>query len=144
MPSITSANTIFTLAVDNLFAVPQQMQGYAADDIASHEAMQVAETMMGVDGILSAGFVNVPMTQAVMLQADSPSIAFFETVYSTQKQVQDIYFFTGIITYPSRATKYNLTRGVLTNYAPLPDAKRVLQPRRFSIVWQNCLPAPIV
>lgn len=141
--SITSANSIFLLGATNLFDVAQRMQDFSADDISSHEAMQVAETMMGVDGYLAYGFVNTPMTQNMMLMAKSDSIAFFETLYTSQKQIQDIYPLYGSITYPSRGVKYTLTNGVLTNYAPVADARRVLQPRRFTLVWESCLPAPL-
>jgi hypothetical protein len=35
-----------------------------------------------------------------------------------------------------------LTNGVLTNFAPISDAKKVLQPRKFQIQWNVVLGAP--
>jgi hypothetical protein len=67
--SITSSNAILFLGVTNLYATPQQIQGFAADDVYDTEALEVSEASMGVDGILTAGYVNRPVVQSYTLQA---------------------------------------------------------------------------
>ena len=143
MASITSANSILMLSISALYAVPQQIQGYSVDDIYDTEPLEVAETMMGVDGFLSGGFVNSPVRQGINLQADSGSMAIFENWYNSQKSIQDLYYANATITLPSLGKKWQMTRGILTTYPLLPDAKKVLQPRKMAITWQSILPAPL-
>ena len=139
--SITSANAIIMLTIANLFDVPQQIQGFASDDVFSTDAIAPAETMMGVDGLLSGGYVNVPVVQGFSLQADSPSIDFFDAWYAAQRAQNDTYVANGIITLSSLGRKWSMTKGYLTNYPMLPDAKKLLQPRKFSITWERVDPA---
>jgi hypothetical protein len=141
MASITSANAVIQLTIFPLFAIPQQLQGFAADDIFDVEPLESAETVMGVDGILSAGFVFVPVLQNFALQADSPSEFIFDTWWTAQQVAKDIYFADATVLLPGLSKKWAMTRGVLTNYKPLPDAKKTLQPQRFRVTWQSALPA---
>ena len=60
MATITSANSILAIAVNNLFTAPQNIQGYAVDDAFEGEAVPQSEVLMGVDGKLSAGKIFVP------------------------------------------------------------------------------------
>jgi hypothetical protein len=77
------------------------------------------------------------------LMADSPSIAFFETIFSYQQQGKTVYPLSGMILLPSLSKKYIMTNGGLSGYKPVPDAKRVLQPMKFAVTWQSVLPAPV-
>ena len=76
--SITAANAIIMMSVPLLFPVPQQIQGFAPDDVIDVEPQEVSETSMGVDGIFTAGFVFVPVKWNINLQADSTSVSFFD------------------------------------------------------------------
>ena len=143
MASITSANSIYMLAVTGLFITPQQLQGFAADDIFDTEPMENAEVLMGVDGVLSAGFVFVPVKQSVSLQADSASNTLFEAWYAAEQAAKEKYFATGIVRFPSISRSYALTNGVLSTYPAISDAKKVLQPRKYSITWGSVIGAPL-
>ena len=74
MPTITSANSAFSLAVTDLYPAPQAIQGYAADDAFSAEAIELAEIVMGVDGHMSGGFIFNPSLLKVAIMPDSPSL----------------------------------------------------------------------
>jgi len=141
MASITSANAVLLLGIADIYSTPQQLQQFAADDIYGITALQAAETAMGVDGYLAAGFVWSPVVQKITLQADSPSNVIFETWYEFQKTAQDIYRASGSVTLKSVNRKYSMTNGVLTNYAPAPDGKKVLQARTYEITWERINPA---
>lgn len=143
MATITAANAVLMLSVANLFPTPVQMQQFAADDIFDTEEIEPAETIMGVDGHLSAGFVPVPVNQNITLMPDSPSIIFFENWIAAQQQAQELYVATGTVRLLSVHRTYAMTRGFLTRYPPTPAAKRTLQPRRFQIRWQRVQSAPI-
>lgn len=139
--TITSANAVLMLSVTGLFNTPQQIQGFAAEDVYDTEDNEVAEVMFGVDGIMSAGLVYNPIRQKITLQADSPSQGFFEQVYIKERAIQDKYFFDGSILLRSTGKLYTMIHGVMSGYRPLPDAKKVLQPRPFTITWQNITPS---
>ena len=135
MANITSANSIVMIAINSLFPVPQLLQGYAADDVFDTDPLESAETLMGVDGFLSAGFVYVPVQQTYTLQADSPSIFIFDQWWLAQQQNQTIYFAQGSVQLPAINKKYAMIQGVLSNYKIAPDARKVLQPQKFRITW---------
>lgn len=143
MASITGANATFLLAISQLFPIPLQLQGFAADDVFSTDPLDSTEVLMGVDGKLSAGFVYVPVKQHIALQADSPSSVIFDGWYLAQQTAQDVYFASGIVQLRSIGTSWVLNNGVLTTYPPLPDVKKLLQPRKFGITWESVSPAPV-
>jgi hypothetical protein len=142
MASITSANAVLTISIASLFSSPQTIYGFAADDVYDLDPLTAAEALMGVDGIQSAGFVYVPIRQSIALQADSPSNAVFDSWWTAQQQIKDVYFATGSIALNSLNKKYTMVQGVLITYPPAPSGKRVLQPRRYTISWQSIVGAP--
>lgn len=142
MSSITGANSVFTLAVTNLFDSPQYVQGYAADDAFKSDAVPQAEVLMGVDGTLSGGKVWAPYKMTIMLQADSPSIALFETWRTSQDAAVDVFIGQGTIFLPSINMQYTLDRGFLTSAMPFPDVKKLLQPIPYEITWNLITSSP--
>jgi hypothetical protein len=143
MGDITSANAVFTLQQAILFPAPVQLQGFAADDMWDTDAVRAAETSMGVDGVLSGGFVFSEIQQNISLQADSLSNDVFDIIYTQGVAAKTAYPLNGLIVFPSIGRKYTLTGGFLTSYKPGPDAKRTAQARRYQITWARFLPAPI-
>lgn len=139
--TITSATSTFVIAVAKIFEAPQRLQGYSADDAFTNEQLASAEVSMGVDGQLSGGFVFVPFVQRIVLQADSVSNDFFDQWWSQQQRAREVYPATGVVTLISIRKKWNLTRGFLTGYKPMPDAQKVLRPRDYQITWQATAPS---
>lgn len=143
MPSISGVNAVVMISVVGLFPIPQQLQGFATDDVFDTDALESAEVLMGVDGRLSAGFVNVPVKQNYTLQADSPSNFFFDTWWAAQQQVADLYIANGVVLLSAVGTKWTMTRGFLTSFPPIPVVKKLLQPRKFGITWERISPAVV-
>lgn len=141
MGDITAANATLTLTVPPLFTVPQQLQGFAADDVYDMDEIESVETLMGVDGILSGGFVWKPQPQTIMFQADSPSCALFDTWYTAQVAGLTTYIAGGVLILPAIGIKFIQTNGFLVGYKP-PGAKKLIQPRRFRIMWNLVVAAP--
>lgn len=139
--TITSANAVFMLAVLPLFPVPQQLQGFMADRAFDTDAVEIAQTVMGVDGVFSAGFIPYPTPQNIHIMPDSPSSIIFETWVAAEKVAQEKFFATATIALPSVGRNYTLQRGVLTRFAPIPGAERVLVGRTFTITWGSIDPA---
>lgn len=141
MSSLTAANAVIMLSIPLVFPTPQQLQGFAADDVFSTDPLNSAETMMGVDGRLSAGFVFVSVKQNYSLQADSASVAVFEEWFAAQQSSKDLFPANALVVLTAVGKKWTMTRGFLTGFPPIPDAKKILQPRRFAIEWESVSPA---
>jgi hypothetical protein len=142
MGDITAANSVIMVSIPDLFPVPQQLQGFAQDDIFDIPAIESVETLMGVDGNLSGGFVFKPIPMEVTLQADSLSNTFFDQWWTQMQATLSTFTANGVIRLPAVGAKTTLTRGYLTSYKPAPAGKKVLQPRRYMITWNLSAPAP--
>lgn len=140
--TITAANSVFSLVVDDLYPVAQQLQGYAADRMFATEAMENAEIIMGADGKMSAGFVFNPVKQTITIMADSASLVIFETWAQTQRTAQEIFRGQATIILPAIKRKYTLKRGVLTSAKFIPDAAKTLQPTEYQITWESVVGEP--
>lgn len=143
MADITSANAILILSVPLLLPVPQQIQGFSTDEIFDTESAAINETLMGVDGILSGGFVYMPRKMTITLQADSASNTFFDAWAQGMTAGVFVAPATGGITLTGIGKAYVMANGFLTGYKPTPDAKKLLQPRKFELTWESITPAPI-
>ncbi len=71
--SLTSANVILTLSQAILFPQSQRIQGFASDDMTNIEPARILESLMGIDGNLSFGFIYTERRQSITLQANSAS-----------------------------------------------------------------------
>jgi hypothetical protein len=141
MATLTSANVILMFSVPLVFPTPQQIQGFATDDVFDTDALEVAQTQMGVDGLLSGGFVFNEIKQSYTLQADSPSVSFFDNWSASNKAALDSFTATATFIFPSLGVKYSMIKGFLVNYPPLPTVKKIVQPRKFMIHWESASPS---
>lgn len=141
--NLTSANTIIHLAVIGLIATPTRLQGFATDDVFSTDDVNGVETMMGVDGKLSAGFVPQPKIQRYVLQADSKSNDFFERWARQQELTKEVYIASGLAHLIGLERKYVMTRGFLTAHSPVATMKKTAQPRTYTITWEQITSADI-
>jgi hypothetical protein len=74
--------------------------------------------------------------------ADSESNFFFDQIYLKERNNKTKYVINGVVLLTSVGTKWTMTRGFLTLYQPIPDAKKVLQPRKHTITWESAVPSP--
>lgn len=143
MASLTGATAVYQLSVVGLFPSAIQLQGFSVDDVFSTAAIDSAEVMMGVDGFMSAGFKYVEIKQTISLQADSDSCSIFDQWWTAQQVAQDLYYANATVNLKALGTQWTMTRGALTSYAPLPDVKKIIQPRKFEITWNTVSPANV-
>lgn len=141
MSTITSANSSLILNVPDVFAVAQNIQGYAADDAFTNEAIDSAEAIMGVDGVMSAGFTPAITKLTISLQADSVSIDAFDNWLGAMKTAREVFFANVSISLPSVGKVYTLTKGALTKSKQLSDAKKVLQAVQYEISFESVVVA---
>lgn len=143
MASLTAANAVITLTVPGLFNTPVQLQGFSAQNIYEMQAVEINQTLMGVDGKLSAGFVFNAVSQTFMLQADSASNQIFEIWASTMRTNRDTLRCNGETLLTSVNRSYVCNNGALTSYPPAPAAGQILQPRSYIIVWESIVANPV-
>lgn len=141
--SLTGANAIITFSVPGVFGGPQQLQGFAADDIFDSEQVKRAETLMGVDGILSGGFVYEEKSMSFTLQADSPSNFLFDQWVAAQEGAQDTFPASATIVLKGLGVQWACANGFLTDSPSVPSVKRLVQPRKYTVKWESVTPAPI-
>jgi hypothetical protein len=142
MTTITAVNAVITLTIPGVFNQPQQLQQFAVDDVADVDTLTLCEELMGVDGVLSAGFVFNAVKYVYTLQANSPSCFVFDQWKLAQDAAQETFPANGNLLLKSLGTKWSWTRGFLKDYSPAPNVKKVLQPRKFGVVWQRVTPQP--
>lgn len=141
--TITSADATFVLSSADFALAATALEGYAADAAFATDNSDTAETSLGVDGKLSAGWVPRSYNQTITLQPDSPSRAIFDLLVGAQDASRTVFRLNGVINLPGNQYSYNMNRGVLKNYTAIPAAQRVLQPMTFVIEWESVLPVPV-
>ena len=124
--TITSANANLVLFAPPIVVVPVRLEGFASDTMMNIPSAQIVETRMGVDGIKSAGKVNNLKPFSIELQADSPSIKYFNQITAYQ-QTLDALYFTLTVEIPSIKKKAVFTNCTLNTEKMLPDMQKVLE-----------------
>lgn len=141
--SISSPNAVITITIPGVLTVGVRLQGFAADDIFDTDEIELGTVLMGVDGIQSAGYVNVSTPMNITFQADSPSILTFEAWIAAESLLQDKFVANANVTLTTLNRSYQLVNGALVRGKKLPDAKKTLMPRKFRIDWESVIPIPV-
>lgn len=142
--TITSANAVYTIVVAGLFDTPQTLQQWSEGDMFTMGRVSNKELQLGADAALAAGWIPVLKVHDLMFLASSDSVALFELWAATEEQQRTALVASGLLTIPSTATEYTMSNGFLSAYSVMPDGKKVLQPRGFSITWGTVTPAILV
>lgn len=141
--TITSADASFVISSADFALAATILQGYAADAAFATDNAETAQTSLGVDGKLSAGWVPRSYNQTITLQPDSPSRPLFDAIVTAQDAGRAIYRLSGVLHLPGNKYSYTMSRGVLKSYSSIPNAQKILQPMTFVIEWEKILPVPI-
>jgi hypothetical protein len=142
MATLTAANSSFTITLPNVFPVPIEIEGYATDDAFEAEAVKPSEVMMGVDGVLSAGYVPYPTILRFTLQANSPSIFYLDIWREAMDARQETFAAQATIAAPSLGKLFTFNTGYLTSATVMPPGKKMFQPAHYEITFQNSIAAP--
>ena len=132
--TLTTANSSLLLSVEALYPAAQLLQGYAADDAFDPDAVENGEYAMGIDGVLSAGFVFNAVPFAITLQADSPSLKLFENVYQYEVSNRTKLASNLTVTIPAIGRRYELSKGFMRSYKA-PAGKKILQPAAVQYIF---------
>ncbi len=125
---ITSANATLVLTVDELFPQGIRLSMFATDQAMDMSELTVAETRMGVDGNMVAGFVPTPKEVTVTLEAASPSYESLAALYRATERKRGAYRCTLVASAPAVGRTFTWTEGVLVRGTPVPAFRKTLEP----------------
>lgn len=141
--TITSADSVVLLTIDTLYDDAQTLQGYMADRAFETDAVDVAELVRGVDGILSAGWVPYTPRVTLSIMPDSLSAPIFENWVEAERSQRAKLIAQMQIDIPSTRRRYTCTNGYLASIVAIPAALRVLQGRPYIIAFDTISAGPM-
>jgi hypothetical protein len=128
LTDITSANAKLILTCEELYPSGVEVMMFSTNQAVSSDALQTAETRMGVDGHMAAGYVPNIKSVTVQLEASSPSRRYFQTIHKAMIANQRIYKVSLTAIIPSIGEEVIWSEGVLQNGSITSTAARVLEP----------------
>lgn len=137
MNNITSANATAYMVVKDLYPAGFPLNNFSTDQAIDQAEDTIAETRMGVDGYMAAGYT--PSIKAVTLQfeAASPSVQFLNNLYLASQKNRRTYETTLVINVPAVGKVYTYTGGVLKTGKALPALKRTLDPVSYGFDFEK-------
>jgi len=142
MPGLTAVNAVIMFTINGVFNNPQQLKQFGVDDVADVDTLTVAMTEMGVDGVLSGGYVFEKVSYTYTLKANSPSCFMFDQWKLANDAAEDTFTANGLLKLKSLGTKWNWRKGFLVKWQPAPNVKKLLQDRKFVVEWERVTPQP--
>ena len=132
---LTSADSTLILTCVELYPSGVQIEGFSTDQILSGEDITIAETRMGVDGRLSAGYTPTPKNVVISLEASSPSLEVMQTIYQYMESTKTQPECSMTIEIPSLNQVINFVQGCMTKARPVPDLKKMLDPTNWTFTF---------
>ncbi len=141
--TITAANVAFLISIPGVTAAATPLVGWAVDEAFDVEAVDAAETQVGVDGTGVGGWIPREVPMPIAFLASSPSPSIFDAWMAAEDALPDVIYASATIRIPSIKISLNLNQGVLKRYSPSPHVRRVLAQRSFILHWlpQSGVPA---
>lgn len=136
---ITAANVKMVLVADILYPTGKNIDGFANDSLRSLDDLTLSESVMGVDGKLSHGFVKNPVTINLDLMPDQQGYKTFDNISQHMRTFNTILTLSLTIIDPTLNKKYTLTNGALTSWKAMPDATSTMQASTATMTFQDCV-----
>ena len=135
--SLTSLDAAMIITIPGVYPGGIQLQGWKTDDIFDLAAVKPNITRFGVDGVLSAGMQLQPRVMKIHLEASSESQKVFDNWASAEATPPiDSIPCSMTIVMNAAGEEYTCTRGFLTDYKDVADAKKVRDPLTYEITFQ--------
>ena len=134
---ITSSDSVLIMIVQDLYPAGIKLEKFSADNIITNESRQSAETRIGVDGKIAAGWIPAIKTVTINLEADSPSLEFIENIIAKQDLNKKLFEISLDITIPSVSKVYSFKKGYIHDVSDMSNLANVLDPREFTIHFES-------
>ena len=126
MNNITSANATAYMVVKDLYPAGFELNNFATDQAIDEGEDTIAETRMGVDGYMAAGYVPTIKSVTISFEAASPTVKYMDNIYLASQKNRRTYECTLVVTVPAIGKTYTYSYGVMKTAKVLPAIKTVL------------------
>jgi hypothetical protein len=135
--NITSANATGVIVVEDIFPSGITLDTFATDAALAMDEETIAETRMGVDGKMVAGYVPSIKVLTISLEAVSSAAKALDVVSATSHKNMNVYFSSLIFSVPALKQVWTFNNGVLKTLKSIPDVKKVLDIRTFKFDFES-------
>jgi len=135
--NVTSADSTAVLTVEELYPSGVVLEQYSTDAAIAQGDETIAETRMGVDGRMVAGYVPSIKTVTVTLEASSPSIQVFNDILQASQTNRRFYRLGLAVTIPALGKTVTFSAGVLKTGKFMPDINKTLQPIAYAMDFEK-------
>lgn len=126
--NITSTNAELVLTASGVFPGGLILEMFGTDQAANVDAVDIAETRMGVDAKMVAGYIPAIHVVTITLEASSPSRFALSTLWEAMAANKTIYQCGLVCTLPSISERLTWSKGVLKNGTVVPPVQKTLGP----------------
>ena len=137
MNNITSANATAYMVVKDLYPTGFALNNFSTDQAIDQSEDTIAETRMGVDGYMAAGYVPSIKAVTIKFEASSPSVQYLNNLYLASQKNRRTYEVTLVVKVPSVNKTYTYSGGVLKTGKLLPGLKKVLDPVSYGFDFEK-------
>lgn len=137
MATITSANAVFTIAIDPIYPSAVTLHGYGVDDAFSSESIEKTLIQIGVDGQPALAYVFRTIPINITLQSNSPSVEIFNRWANTMDSIREALPCNAVIEQPSTGKRYVMSVGGLTGYTAVPTTTEYINDIPFTITFSK-------
>lgn len=135
--NITSANSAAILTVKELFPAGIVLQQFATDQAITQDEVTFAETRMGVDAFMAAGFVPSIKPVNITFEPFSSALESIDQLVRATEQQRTCFECELVVRLPSIGKQYTWSGGVMKKGKSLPDLKKVLDPVSFTFDFEK-------
>ena len=137
MNNITSANATAYMVVKDLYPTGFALNNFSTDQAVDQSEDTIAETRMGVDGYMAAGYVPSIKAVTIQFEATSPSVQYLNNLYLASQKNRRTYEVTLVVKVPAVNKTYTYSGGVLKTGKLLPGLKKVLDPVSYGFDFEK-------
>lgn len=137
MNNITSANATAYMVVKDLYPTGFALNNFSTDQAVDQGEDTIAETRIGVDGNMAAGYVPSIKTVNIQFEAASPSVPYMNNVYLASQKNRRTYEITFVVKVPAVGKTYTYSGGVMKTGKVLPSLKKVLDPVSYGFDFER-------
>ena len=137
MNNITSENATAYMVVKDLYPAGFALNNFATDQAVDEGEDTVAETRMGVDGYMAAGYIPSIQNVTITFEAASPSVEFLNNLYLASRKNRRTYEVTLVVFIPATGKTFTYSHGVLKTAKALPAIKNVLDPVTYAFDFEQ-------
>lgn len=135
--NITAANAVMVMKVEQLFPQGVRLEQFSTDAMVSQGDETFAETRMGVDGQMVAGYIDMIKTLTVTMEPSSPSIQYMDTLIKAMRTNRTVYTVTMVVTLPAVGKVFTFSNGVLKTGKLLADVQQTLAPIQYTFDFES-------